>query len=77
MAMTKEQRLKKYPSLEFECSWCGDLVITDSSERIDKRSRFCCARCERQYWRKVTRHPTHLTNLYAYQVFRDVNKYDK
>ena len=28
----------------------------------DRRSVFCCAKCERQYWREVTRHPTHLTN---------------
>ena len=23
----------------------------------DKRTRFCCANCEKQYWRDVTRHP--------------------
>lgn len=55
-AMTKEQRIAKYPSLRFECAYCGKSVTTDSTERLDKRTRFCCAVCERQYWRKVTRH---------------------
>lgn len=25
--------------------------------KLDKRTRFCCAQCEKQYWRDVTRHP--------------------
>lgn len=25
----------------------------------DRRTRFCCAACERQHWRDVTRHPAH------------------
>lgn len=25
--------------------------------KIDKRTRFCSAECEKQYWRDVTRHP--------------------
>lgn len=26
---------------------------------------------------KVTRHPTHLTNMLKWEAFRDVNKFDK
>ena len=77
MAMTKVERLEKYPQIRFDCAWCKREVITDSTEKVDKRTRFCCAKCERQWWRKKTRHPTHLTNLSAHEVFRDVNKYDK
>lgn len=25
--------------------------------KIDKRTRFCCAQCEKQFWRDKTRHP--------------------
>ena len=77
MPMTKEQRLIKYPTIRFECAWCKREVVTDSSDKVDKRTRFCCAKCERQWWRRKTRHPTKLTNLYKSQVFRDVNKYDR
>lgn len=77
-AMTKEERLAKYPSITFSCAWCKRTVTTDSTEKVDKRKRFCCAKCERQYWRHVTRHPTHLTNKLEWEVFKwDVNKYDK
>lgn len=54
--MTREERMKKYPSIRFECALCGIEVVTDSTERCDKRTRFCCAKCERQWWRKETRH---------------------
>ena len=37
-------------SIEFECTNCGKHVVTDP-DAYDKRSRFCSARCEKQYWR--------------------------
>lgn len=54
--MTPEEKEKAFPSLRFKCANCGKEVITDSVKR-DRRTRFCCAQCERQYWRRVTRHP--------------------
>ena len=38
---------------------CGrTFVIGDRNDgKPDKRTRFCCAACERQHWRDVTRHP--------------------
>lgn len=33
-------------------------VIGDRQDgKVDRRTRFCCAACERQHWRDVTRHP--------------------
>lgn len=77
MALTKVERLEKYPSIQFECAWCKIEVITDSTDKVDKRTRFCCAKCERQWWRRETRHPLKLTVLYKNQAFRDVNKFDR
>ena len=38
-------------------------VIGDRNDgRPDKRTRFCCAACEKQYWRDVTRHPGKRSN---------------
>ena len=42
--------------------------------RIDKRERFCCAACEKQYWRDVTRHPkpervTHLQQFHSAEEY--------
>lgn len=50
-----------YPR-EFHCRYCHAYVYISANEIDDHRSVFCCARCEREYWRKVTKHPTHLTN---------------
>lgn len=56
MAMTKEERIKRYPPVTFVCLHCGKTVVTDSSERIDRRTKFCSKACERAHWRKITRH---------------------
>lgn len=37
---------------KFECADCGRTVITHGEK--DKRTKFCCARCEKKFWR----HPT-------------------
>ena len=50
-----------YPR-EFHCRYCHAYVYISAKEMDDHRSVFCCARCEREYWRKATKHPTHLTN---------------
>lgn len=45
----------RYPSITFTCAnyKCGRLVVTDGKK--DKRTRFCCAECEKKYWK----HPPH------------------
>lgn len=40
-----------YPSITFTCSNCGRIVVTEGSSR-DKRSRFCCMKCEKKFWRR-------------------------
>ena len=57
MGMTEEERVKRFPSITFLCANCHCVVTTDSRFQIDKRTRFCCAKCEKDYWRMVTRHP--------------------
>ncbi|MCD7882511.1 MAG: hypothetical protein LUI87_02215 [Lachnospiraceae bacterium] len=39
----------EYPSITFDCANCGKKVVTDGIR--DKRSRFCCAECEKKYWK--------------------------
>lgn len=41
---------------EFECAECGRHVKTDGDK--DRRTKFCCARCEKRFWR----HPIWETN---------------
>lgn len=41
-------------SITFRCAQCGHRVVTDPNRR-DRRTRFCCAECEKKYWR----HPPH------------------
>lgn len=78
--LTLDERLEKYPPRRFACAYCHDEVFIDNSDMslpIDKRTRFCSRRCERQWWRRETRHPTHLTNMHKQEAFHDVNKYDE
>lgn len=39
---------------EFECRRCGAVVSVHS--RSDHRTVFCCAYCEREYWRHRARY---------------------
>lgn len=39
-----------YTVREFECSRCGKHVVT-STERTDKRTKFCSSECERAFWK--------------------------
>lgn len=57
MGMTEEERVKRFPSITFLCANCHCVVTTDSHLQMDKRTRFCSAKCEKNYWRRVTRHP--------------------
>lgn len=43
-------------AITFTCAYrrCGRTVVTQT-DRLDKRTRFCCRECERKYWR----HPNH------------------
>lgn len=53
--LSDKYRAAAFEPREFECSCCGHTVeVTDPK---DKRERFCCAACERKYWRDITRHP--------------------
>ncbi len=38
-----------FPSVSFNCSFCGKAVVTDGKK--DKRTRFCSQTCEKKYWR--------------------------
>lgn len=51
-------------------------VIGDREDgHLDKRTRFCCAACEKQYWRDVTRHPKAATNGTPMQKFHSAQEY--
>lgn len=42
------------PPVEFDCANCGRHVVTEilkKNGRPDMRRRFCCAECEKKYWR--------------------------
>ena len=46
------------PEIKFNCAYCGRYVVAGgihSNGRPDMRKRFCCAECEKKYWR----HPPH------------------
>jgi DNA-directed RNA polymerase subunit RPC12/RpoP len=59
----------EYPSISFECSQCGKIVITESGSG-DMRTRFCCASCEKKFWR----HP-HWENPSVNIQFHSVGEY--
>ena len=65
--------------LEVECAnrRCKKtFVIGDRNDgKIDKRTRFCCAACEKQYWRDVTRHHGKRSNGTAMQLYRSAQEY--
>lgn len=66
------------PEYSFVCVKCGAVVEIKHGEKYDKRRRFCSKLCYRRYWRHMERkNPTRLTNIYASQINRDVNKYDR
>lgn len=48
---TKEERIKNYPSIIFKCAKCDKIVETDSSQKIDMRTKFCSEYCEKKYWK--------------------------
>lgn len=61
-----------YPR-QFDCRYCGRHVAVDvpkDGEKWDQRSVFCSHHCERQFWRDVTRHPTHLTNYVSFSMYK-------
>lgn len=58
-----------YPSITFQCAQCGKTVTTEGGTG-DKRTRFCCASCEKKFWR----HP-HWENPSTRIDFRSVSEY--
>jgi hypothetical protein len=65
--------------LKIQCanSRCRRVFAVGDREdgRIDKRTRFCCAACERQYWRDITRHPRTAGNGAPMQLFHSLQHY--
>ena len=47
-------RLVDREPITFNCRHCGAKVVTTPGAG-DHRTVFCCAHCERQYWRDKTR----------------------
>ena len=45
----KHPTATRFPSISFNCSFCGKAVVTDG--KMDKRTRFCSEKCEKKYWR--------------------------
>lgn len=46
----KHSNEELWPSVTFNCSQCGKQVTTEAGSK-DMRSRFCCASCEKKFWR--------------------------
>ena len=78
--MIKSQVANKYGLVfprEFDCRYCGRHVVVPIDDLTDKRSVYCSARCERQFWRFVTKkHPTHLTNYPSEQCYRWIEEHE-
>ncbi len=62
------------PSVTFTCAYwkCGRVVVTET-DRPDKRSRFCCAECEKKYWR----HPPKESMLRNYHRMEEYASYER
>lgn len=57
-------------SITFRCAnpSCGRVVVTET-DRPDMRTRFCCAQCEKKYWR----HPPHDSTVgHVVKTIRDI-----
>lgn len=55
----------KYPSITFSCSQCGKTVVTEEGSG-DMRTRFCCASCERKFWKHPHwENPSTRTNFHS------------
>ena len=59
----------EYPSISFRCAKCGRMVVTDGTSQ-DKRTRFCSAECEKNWWR----HPPY-EHDHKNQNFRSIAAY--
>lgn len=47
-------RICGVPEIQFECAQCGKHVVAGGYKEkgwADMRKRFCCAECEKKYWR--------------------------
>lgn len=72
------------PGMPLTCAneRCGRVFVTGdrADGKPDKRTRFCCAECEKQHWRDVTRHPQHLgtgTPMRNWRSAREYMNYEK
>ncbi len=64
----KDAAQRHFPSVAFNCSQCGRVVVTDGIR--DRRTRFCSAQCEKKFWR----HP-HWENTATRTNFKSVEAY--
>lgn len=44
------------PGRSFDCAYCGEHVTVREGDARDRRRRFCCAECERKYWKHPGRY---------------------
>lgn len=59
----------EYPSITFTCAQCGRTVVTEGGAK-DKRTRFCCASCEKKFWRHPPwEHETSRTNFHSVEEY--------
>lgn len=61
-----------YPQITFTCAKCGITVATET-DRLDKRTRFCSALCERRYWR----HPPKESMLRNFHSMEEYAGYER
>ena len=68
----KHPAVTRFPSISFNCSFCGKAVVTDGKN--DKRTRFCSETCEKKYWRHPpTEHSAMRTNHAALEEWNEKN----
>lgn len=61
----------EYPSIKFTCAYpkCGRVVVTEEGSG-DRRERFCCASCEKKFWRHPPwEHTTQNINFHSVQEY--------
>lgn len=63
-----------YPVGTFTCAYCGRAVTTEGGK--DKRTRFCCADCEKRYWKHPPESkPSTIRNFHSAQQYAGYEKW--
>ena len=51
--MNKNNGNSEFSIRIFVCRYCGKVVVAGTDrDKKDKRSVFCCSKCERKFWKK-------------------------